>query len=127
MDFSMDLLCDMERTVIKQYHLLNRHEHGGIAYPAVFVIKADGTIGYRSLDRTVNRVNLSEVIKYLEDLQENPDLAHRSESAKPFIIPGPKNLLQYGKNMLFRGTLDDWKHHISFPFNAVKGILRKNR
>lgn len=123
--YSLDLLCDIDRAVIKQYHLLNSAEHGGIAYPAIFVIKNNGLIGYRSLDRTANRVNLSEVISYLQNLEQNPEATLRSETPKQFIIPSPKELLQFGRNMLFRGKTDDWKHHLSVPFATIRQLFRR--
>ena len=126
MNLPMDLLCDIDRKVIKQYRLLNPHEHGGIAYPAMFVIKSDGTIGYRSLDRTANRVNISDVVIYLEKLKADPGYAKQSDSKKPFIVPSPKYLVQFFRNMLLRGSKEDWKHHLSFPVNAIR-LLYKNR
>jgi AhpC/TSA family len=123
--FPLDLLCDVERKVIRQYHLLNKAEHGGIAFPAIFIIKSDGTIGYRSLDRTASRVDLSEVISYLENLAGNPDFIQQSESSKSIVIPSPKNLFQFGKNMLLRGSLDDWKHHLLFPYATIKLLLKR--
>jgi peroxiredoxin len=40
------ILSDAERTVIKQYGILNAREHDGIAHPSVFIIDKVGRIQY---------------------------------------------------------------------------------
>lgn len=59
------LLCDPNREVVEAWGLLNTREHGGIAFPAVFVIDRDRTVRYRSLDRTASRVNAEAVVAFL--------------------------------------------------------------
>ena len=125
MRFDFPLLCDDQRTVIQQFHLLNPHEHGGIAYPAIFIVKPGGIIGYRSLDRTANRVNLSEILQYLENVESDPDLLQQSQSPKKLIIPNLKELLQVGKNMFKRGNATDWKHYLTYPYILLKMPFRK--
>ena len=59
------LLCDPERAVITAWGLLNTKEHGGIAYPAVFVLDADLRIRYRSLDDTLTRIHPGSLLGFL--------------------------------------------------------------
>jgi peroxiredoxin len=59
------ILCDTSRRVLERWHLLNRGEKGGIAYPAVFVVDRDRRIRYRSLDRTAQRVSTGDVLRFL--------------------------------------------------------------
>jgi hypothetical protein len=60
------VLCDVQREVITAWGLLNVHEKGGIAYPAVFVLDRDRTVRYRSLDRTAARVSTAAVLAFLQ-------------------------------------------------------------
>jgi hypothetical protein len=62
---SFMLLCDQAREVVAAYCLFNRKENGGIAYPATFVLDRDRTVRFRSLDRTVSRVDLSGLFAFL--------------------------------------------------------------
>jgi len=61
------VLCDSEREVVTHWGLLNTKEHGGIAYPAVFVLDRDRSIRYRSLDRTAARVSTQEVMTFIRE------------------------------------------------------------
>jgi len=123
--FAFQLLCDTDRQVIKLYNLLNPHEHGGIAYPAIFVIKPGGAIGYRSLDKTAKRVDLSSVVAYLETVNSDIEALHRSESDKHIVLPTGSDLLQVTKNLIFRGNAADWKHYIGYPLQLVRMLFRK--
>ena len=119
------LLSDSSREIITRYHLLNRHEHNGIAYPAIFVVKPSRQIGYRSLDRTGSRVNLTEVLSYLNILKERPDWIARSENKRSAIVPSPKVTFQTLRNLFFRGDTDDWKHYLLIPVTALSLVLKK--
>ncbi len=125
--FLFTVLCDSDRKVIKQFNLLNPYEHGGIAYPAIFIIKPGGVVGYRSLDRTANRVDLGEVIEYLKAVNTNPELTKRSKSKKSMIIPKGKDLAQLAKNMAGRGNFEDWKHYITYPIVLLRIFFRKKQ
>jgi len=122
-----ELLCDEDRQVINLYHLLNPHEHQGIAYPAIFIIKSSGEIGYRSLDRKASRVNLSDVLSYLKKLTENPDSLWSSTAKKEVIIPSAGNIYQLIRNLIFRGNRDDWVHYITYPYQLVRGMFIKKQ
>jgi AhpC/TSA family protein len=123
LELPFQLLCDTGKKTTNLYQLLNPHEHGGIAYPAIFLIKKDGVIGYRSLDRTAQRVNLSEILEYLKELAQNPDHQMKSTSSKGLIIPSVGSWLQIGKNMVMRGSLADWKHYILYPLFLARYLL----
>ncbi len=123
MNLPFRLLCDTDKKVSSQYQLLNSHEHGGISYPAIFLIKSSGVIGYRSLDRTAQRVNLTEILEYLKELGRNPDHWMKSTSAKGTIIPSAATLRQIGRNMVLRGNVSDWKHYIGYPVFIARYLL----
>ena len=125
MKFSFELLCDLDKKVVKQYHLLNSHEHDGIAYPAIFIINPEGRICYRSLDRTATRVKLAEVLTCLEKLKADPALAENGRAKKAFIIPPPGEMGQIMQNMVFRGSGADWKHYFKFTLVYTPGNLFK--
>lgn len=125
MNLPFQLLCDPDKNVIPRYHLLNTHEHGGIAYPAIFVIRPSGKIQYRSLDGTAQRVTLTDVLSFLEKIQNDNAYLAGKAPRKKFIIPLPKIVWQISKNMLFRGNFADWKHYVTFPFSATKLVWKK--
>ncbi len=80
-----DLLCDVDRKVVEQYDLYARDQHGGIAYPAMFIIDPEGTIVYRSLDFVSIRVDVKEIVGFLEKLQH--DHAHQMNGKKKKWMP----------------------------------------
>jgi alkyl hydroperoxide reductase subunit AhpC len=125
MALPFELWCDEDKTVITAFGLLNPDEHGGIAYPAIFVINADGTICYRSLDRTATRVNLKEVLDFLVRFARTPDIRVESVSKKKVIIPKPSALRQLLRNLIKRGNRSDWRHYWQFSLGPIKAMLRK--
>ena len=127
MRLPFDLLCDVDKEIVKRYHLLNPHEHGGIAYPAIFIIKKSGIIGFRSLDRTAKRVDLSAILDYLKQQENDPELLVRSESNKKNIVPKLSDLKHIGSNMILRGTREDWKHYLEYPAFIIKSIYRSRK
>ena len=69
------LLSDVERKVVSEWGLLNTGEHGGIAYPATWVIDQTRTVRFRSLDQTTSRVDLGSLLAFLrgeEDATPEP-------------------------------------------------------
>lgn len=129
MKLPFELLCDETKEVIHSYHLLNPHEHGGIARTAIFIIKENGIIGFRSLDRSLNRVQMNGAVNYFEQLSKEPDFLsqptmHNTDPCNtPPLTMGI--LLQIGRNMLVRGNWADWKHYLSVPWRIIKSIFRK--
>lgn len=65
LDLPFAVLCDTARAVVTAWGLLNTREHGGIAYPAVFVLDRDRVVRHRSLDRTASRVDAGAVLALL--------------------------------------------------------------
>ena len=59
------VLCDVDKSVITEWGLLNTKEKGGIAFPAVYIIGTDRKVEARSLDTTMSRVNPNPVIDFL--------------------------------------------------------------
>jgi len=115
----------VDKNVITRYHLLNIHEHGGIAYPAIFVIRPSGKIQYRSLDGTAQRVNLRDVLSFLAKIQKDDAYLPQAAPRKKFIIPLPNIAWQISKNMLLRGNFADWKHYVGYPLTATKLTWKK--
>jgi peroxiredoxin len=79
------VLCDPERAVVTAWGLLNTREHGGIAYPAVFVIDRDRVVRYRSLDRTAARVSAEAVLAFLRGGMHEPAEPPRRRTIWPGI------------------------------------------
>ena len=125
MELPFQLLCDVDKEVINLYHLRNSHEHGGIAYPAMFVIRPSGKIQYRSLDTTAHRIDLSDLIEFLKTINKDPEYVASARLGKRWIIPSPKEAWQISRNMIFRGNVADWKHYFIFPFAIIKLSWKK--
>jgi hypothetical protein len=125
MKLSFDFLCDPDKKVIDLYHLRNPHEHGGIAYPAIFVIAPSGKIHYRTLDGTALRVDPTDVLTFLKKFTEDPESLSTGSPQKKWIIPLWKTMWQISRNMIFRGSMDDWKHYFMFPINLFRASGRQ--
>jgi peroxiredoxin len=94
------VLCDSNRDVVTAWGLLNRHEKGGIAYPAVFVLDRDRTVRYRSLDRTASRVSTDAVMEFLRSgMQGSPEPPKRRT-----IWPGLSTFVAAVRSALRHGT-----------------------
>ncbi len=78
-----ELLSDADREVVQAYGILNREEKGGIAYPATFVLDRDRTVRFRSLDRTVARVDPDTLFAFLRS----------GLGAVPPEVPGQKAVI----------------------------------
>lgn len=96
-----ELLSDVGRKIIDLYDLHNRDERGGIAYPAEFVINGEGKICYRSLDHTVQRADVSEVIQFLEHLQKDSSYQAQGQKKK-WMIPSFLPIKQMWRNLFVR-------------------------
>ena len=124
MNLSFALLCDSERTMIKQYDLLNPFEHDGIAYPAIFILNPEREIRYRSLDGTAQRIDFSEIYAFLDAFVTTADYSLETSGKKKIIVPSPRSLFMITRNMLFRGNFSDWKHYILFPVTITRLTFR---
>jgi peroxiredoxin len=60
------ILCDTERRVVQDWDVYNAGEKGGIAKPAVFVVKGDRTVRFGAVDSVSTRVPPSEIARLLE-------------------------------------------------------------
>lgn len=120
------LLCDPERQVITAYGLLNPYEHGGVAHPAILVIDRDQRLIYRSIDNTVKRIDLQDLLDFLAQRQHDPSL-QKEASRKHFIFPNMTTYLQIMKNMFKRGNSADWKHYFLFPLELVQMLRDKKK
>lgn len=61
------VLSDSSKTAISAYNVVNPN-NANIARPSVFIIKKDGTIGWKSLDSFSSRTNSSTIISALNSL-----------------------------------------------------------
>ncbi len=110
--------------MINQYDLLNRFEHDGIAYPAVFILNPEGKICYRSLDGTAQRIDFSEIYAFLDAFVTTEDYSVETSGKKKIILPSPRSLFMITRNMLFQGNFSDWKHYILFPVSIIRLTFR---
>lgn len=95
------LLCDPAREVVQTYGLFNAEENGGIAYPATFVLDRDRTVRFRSLDRTVKRVDLEGLFTFLRG---GISSAPPAVPARSGIIPSARDWLRFVGNALRHGV-----------------------
>jgi len=122
MKLSFELLCDEDKHVIDLFDLRNPFEHDGIAYPATFIINAEGKICYRSLDGTASRVNLTEELKFLERLHDDAEYKMDAVPNKTWIIPSLKDMWRMSSNLILKGNFADWKHFLLLPVEVFKMI-----
>ncbi|MCP4346343.1 MAG: redoxin domain-containing protein, partial [Desulfobacterales bacterium] len=124
MNFSLTLLCDEDRKVVDLFKLRNPFEHGGIAYPATFIINPEGKICYRSLDGTASRVDLTDELSFIEQLHKDAGHTIQTGPKKSWIIPSAKDNWRMSMNMISQGSFADWKHLFLLPVNMLKIMLR---
>lgn len=125
MELPFELLCDIDKNVVKQYDLFNPYEHGGIAYPATFIVNPDGKICYRSLDSTAKRVDISETKEFIKDLNGNLEHEVHSQPHKKWVIPSPVDSMKAMRNLIFTSTLKDWMYLFFTPFGLLKMTVKK--
>lgn len=65
LNIDFPLLCDSRREVVKAYGLLNEREHGGIAFPATFVIDRNRVVRFRALEEVASRVSVDELLSFV--------------------------------------------------------------
>ncbi len=59
------ILSDADRHVVKEWDIFNPREHGGIAKPAVFVIDADRSVPFASVDSVRKRIPAAKIAEIL--------------------------------------------------------------
>lgn len=122
---SFTLLCDDDKKVIDLFDLRNPLEHDGIAYPATFIISPAGNICYRSLDGTAKRVDLTDELAFLEQLQKDSGHVQPARPKKAWILPSPKDDWRISMNMISVGNFADWKNLFLLPINYLKILVSK--
>jgi len=80
-----NLLCDTDRTVIREWDLLNERERGGIPIPAVLAVGRGREVLARSLDTMTRQVAPQGLLAVLESADPAPP---------PRRLPMPR-LFQY--------------------------------
>ena len=125
MGLPFELLCDEKKDVITLYGLLNPFEHGGIARPAIFIIRPDGNICYRSIDGTARRVDLNHVLEFLGTLHKNQRQVLHEAVPQKWIFPSLITMVRTMRNMFVMGTFADWKHFLTFPGNFILIPIKK--
>lgn len=61
------VLSDSSKTAITAYNVVNKN-NANYAQPSFFIIKTDGTIGYKSIDADYGRSDSSDIISALNGL-----------------------------------------------------------
>ena len=122
---SFTLLCDVDKKVIDLFDLRNPLEHDGIAYPATFIISPDGKNRYRSLDGTAKRVDLTDELAFLEQIQKDSGHIRQTKPKKAWIIPSLKDNWRISMNMITMGNVADWKNLFLLPINYLKILGNK--
>ena len=84
------LLSDVERKVVSEWGLLNTGEHGGIAYPATWVIDQTRTVRFRSLDQTRSRVAPGSLLAFLRGEEDATPEPKRSKLLHDLGVPPAK-------------------------------------
>ena len=129
LNLSATLLCDEEKKVVDLFDLRNPLEHDGIARPATFIINPAGNIGYRSLDGTAKRVDLTDELTFLEQFHKDSGHTLQAKPNRTWVIPSPKDNWRISMNMITAGNFSDWKNLLLLPVNYLKifGAKIKNR
>jgi peroxiredoxin Q/BCP len=71
------ILCDTQRQLVREWHIYNPRERGGIAKPAVFIIDAGGVVQYAAVDNVTTRVPAAEIVRLLQTSEEMPSLRRK--------------------------------------------------
>jgi peroxiredoxin len=95
------LLSDTRRQVLEAYGVLNRREKGGIAYPATFALSRERVVRFRSLDRTVTRVDLGALVAFLHG---GLDRALAETPRRSRVRPTAHDVLRMARNAIQRGV-----------------------
>ena len=66
-NLTFTVLSDSSKTAISAYNVVNKSSDH-IAQPSAFIIKKDGTIGWKSIDSFSSRTSSSDIVSALNDL-----------------------------------------------------------
>lgn len=64
--YALTLLCDPQRVAVSAWQLLNPHERGGVARPAVFLLDGTGVVRSRFLGGVSDRVGAARVLSAVD-------------------------------------------------------------
>ena len=97
LSLSFEIISDKNRKVIKDWHILNTRERGGIAYPNLYILNSQREIIFHSSDRLASRADISIMLDFMIEYSKNPE--HRffnttrkmqSITFKDFIMAFPR-------------------------------------
>ncbi len=97
------ILSDTQRHVVRAWGIYNPHEKGGIAKPAVFLLAADRTVRFASVDEVASRVPAAEILRQL--METNRDL----DAKRKALIPGPATFFRAIRNAIRMGVTQKQK------------------
>ena len=95
------LLCDTGRVAVEAYGLLNEREHGGIAFPASFVIDRERLVRFRALEDVASRVSVEQLLDLVRELGRGAE--PQAKPRKRGVFPGLM-FLRAGMNALRHGV-----------------------
>jgi peroxiredoxin len=92
------ILSDSQRLVVREWDIYNLREKGGIAKPAVFILDADRTVRFVSVDEVASRVPAAEILRRLTE----QGIGH--EAKRKAVIPGPATFFRAIRSMIRMGA-----------------------
>ncbi len=92
------ILCDTQRTVVREWGVYNAREKGGIAKPSVFIIDPDRAVGFSSVDEITSRVRASDIVSLIA-----PHNGISSPHRHP-LVPGPGTWVRAVRNSIHYGV-----------------------
>lgn len=87
------ILCDTQRTVVREWGVYNAREKGGIAKPAVFILDRGRIVRCVSVDEVSSRVPASEIVRALRE-------GNQFSPARRTVIPRPGNFFSATRNSI---------------------------
>jgi peroxiredoxin len=93
------ILSDAQRWVVREWGIYNPHENGGIAKPAVFILAADRTVRFISVDEVASRVPAAEILRRLSARDSGADAERKR------LVPEPATWFRAIRNALWMGAV----------------------
>jgi peroxiredoxin len=97
------ILSDSQRRVVREWGIYNPDEKGGIAKPAVFILAADRTVRFVSVDEVASRVPGAEILRRLSEQEPS------ARSNRKRLIPGPAVFFRAVRNAMRLGMVQQEK------------------
>jgi peroxiredoxin len=104
MKIEFPILCDTRREVVTAYGLLNTREHGGIAFPATFVLDRDRVVRFRAREEIGSRVEVDTLLGFVQGLGGG---AAAAEPKRRGVWPGA---------MFVRAAINALRHGVRVPY-----------